>query len=467
MSKTKKQSSKKYSLKKESLKKKSVKTEKKTELTIKSLIDNKITRLVHITYNKKSYGYFLFGLDMFEYYGERKIKFNSDTNTTNTTNSDYERLYDKKCISIYFHKDKTNNYEYAYLDDFFYSRKNELCLTKKKIKPVDMFPLFDIVMQELKINRFELRDASKLHLKYCNYRLGIFGLLEKNYTYYNKFGFFPIMHMQKKFKPETPTTTETPTTKTPSTTETSPTTETTETSPTTETTEIPKTKKNKPIIENKNKIIKLTPIGKTTRKILKAVTNLQTIKLKEILTMLEHYHYDLSNDYRLHKTKNILFDNLSESIKYRMKDVIIIYNKENPKEHYNYSYTQLLNLSFKEFLLKFILFFCNYKKNNIKYIEEVDYITTTLNHFITLFRRKPINKILKYNKIYYYGKTKDNKNNNNNNNKNNSNKNNSNNTMTGFDMSTKKFIIKQCPKYDISINKNSEKNSIEINISDI
>ncbi len=293
-------------------------------------------------------------------------------------------------------------------------------------------------MQELKINLFELRDASILHLKYCNYRLGLFGLLEKNYTYYNKFGFFPIMHIQEKVKPET--------------------------TPTPETTEITKTKKNKPIIENKNKPIKLTPIGKTTRKILKAVTNLQTIKLKEILTILEHYHYDLSNDYRLHKTKDILFDNLSERIKYRIKDIITIYNKEYPKENYNYSYTQLLNLSFKEFLSEFILFFCNYKKDNIKYIEEVDYITTTLNNFITLFRRKAINKIHKFKKLYYYGKTKDNKNNNN---KNNSNKNNSNNTMTGFDMSTKKFIIKQCPKYDISIYKNNEKNSIEINISDI
>ena len=435
MSKTKKQSSKKHSLKKksvkkESVKKESVKIEKKTELTIKSLIDNNSTSSVHITYNKKPYGYFLLGADVLHYYGERKIKFNSDT-TTNITNSDYERLYDKKCISIYFHKDKTNNYEYAYLADFFYSRKNELCLTKKKIKPVDMFPLFDIVMQELKINRFELRDASTLHLKYCNYRLGLFGLLEKNYTYYNKFGFFPIMHIQEKVKPETPTP---------------------------ETTDIPKTKKNKPIIENKNKPIKLTPIGRTTRKILKAVTNLQTIKLKEILHILEHYHYDLSNDYRLHKTKDILFDNLSESIKYRMKDVITIYNKEYPKEHYKYSYTQLLNLSFKEFLSEFILFFCNYKKNNIKYIEEIDYITTTLNNFITLFRRKAINKINKYNKLYYYSKNKDDKYSNNNKN---------NNTMTGFDMSTKKFIIKQCPKYDISINKNSEKNSIEINISDI
>ena len=431
MTKTKKQSSKKHSLKKESIKK-----EKNTELSIKTLIDYNSSRLVHITYNKKPYGYFLLGLDLFQYYGERKIKFNSDK----TTNIDYERLEDKTCITIYFHKDKSNNYEYAYLANFFYSRNNELCLTKKNIKPVDMFPLFDIFMQELKVNTFGLRDASTLHLKYCNYKLGLFGLLEKNYTYYNKFGFFPIM--KEKVKPETPTQ-ETPT------------------PVITQTTQTPvkqiKTQKNKAIIVNKNKIIKLTPIGRTTRKILKAVTNLQTITLKEILSMLEHYHYDMSNDYRLHKTKDILFDNLSESLKYRMKDVITIYNKENPKEHYKYSYTQLLNLSFKEFLSEFILFFCNYKKNNIKYIEEVDYITYTLNNFITLFRRKPINKIVKYNKLYYYGKNKDKKHSNIN----------INNTMTGFDMSTKKFIIKQCPKYEISIKKNSEKNIIEIIINDL
>ena len=190
-----------------------------------------------------------------------------------------------------------------------------------------MFPLFDIFMQELKINRFGLNDASTLHLKYCNYKLGLFGLLEKNYTYYNKFGFFPIMHVKDK-------NTDIQTVSKPN--------------------KKQKTKKIKPIIEDKNKPLKLTPIGRTTRKILKAATDLKTIKIKEILHILEHYHYDLSNDYRLDKTKNIVFDNLSESLKYRMKDIITIYNKENPKEHYKYSYLQLLNLSFKDFLTEFI-----------------------------------------------------------------------------------------------------------------
>ena len=128
-----------------------------------------------------------------------------------------------------------------------------------------------------------------------------------------------------------------------------------------------------------------------------------------------------------------------------------IYNKENPKDHYKYSYSQLLNLTFKEFISEFILFFCNYKKDTIKYVEEVDYITNTLNNFITLFRRKPINKIHKFNKLYYYGNTNINTNTN---------------TMTTFDMSTKKFIITPCPKYVISINKNSEKKLIEIVIND-
>ena len=418
MSKTKKQSSKTHSLKKES--------SKETDLSIKSLIDNdNALQLIHITYNKKPFGYFLLGYDILYYYGERKIKYNND-NTNNTKN---KKLNDKECITIYFHKNKSNNYEYAHLADFFYTRKNELCLTKKNIKPADMFPLFDIFMQELKVNTFELRDASTLHLKYCNYRLGLFGLLEKNYTYYNKFGFFPTM----KEKPKT----QTPDTQLPET-----------QLPETQTPKNKKTKKIKTIIKDVNKPIKLTPIGRTTRKILKAATDLKNIKLKEILHILEHYHYDMSNDYRLGKTKEILFDNLSESISYRIKDIITIYNKANPKEHYKYSYTQLLHLTFKEFLSEFILFFCNYRKDTIRYVEEVNYITNALQNFITLFRRKPINKIHRFNKLYYYGKE-------------------SNNTMTAFDMSTKKFIIKPCPQYDISINKNSEKKIIEIVINDI
>ena len=393
---------------------------KKKELSINSLLnDTKSLHLVHITYNKKSYGYFILGNNKLQYYGQRKIKDNSKyTDITIDNDKNNNTLDDKKCIIIYFHKDKSNNYEYAFLGDFFYSRKNELCLTKKNIKPADMFPLFDIFMQELKINKFGLNDASTLHLKYCNYRLGFFGLLEKNYTYYNKFGFVPSMKEKVK-KIQTQKTQSTN-----------------------------QTQNTNPIIEDKNKPLKLTPIGRNTRKILKAATDLKTIKIKEMLHILEHYHYDLSNDYKLDKTKDILFDNLSENLKYRIKDMITIYNKENPKEHYKYSYTQLLHLTFKEFLSEFILFFCNYKKDNVKYTQ-VDYITNALLNFITLFKRKPINKIHRFNKLYYYGNT------------------NTTNTMTAFNMSTKKFIIKPCPKYNISINKNSEKNIIDIVINDI
>jgi hypothetical protein len=285
--KSKKKSTIKHSLKKVSIKEK--------ELSINLLLnDTKYLHLVHITYNKKSYGYFILGNHKLQYYGQRKINNNSKyTDITIDNDKNNYILDDKKCIVIYFHKDKSNNYEYAYLADFFYTRKNELCLTKKNIKPADMFPLFDIVMQELKINTFGLRDASTLHLKYCNYKLGFFGLLEKNYTYYNKFGFIPIMKEKVK-KIQTQTTTN-------------------------------------PVIEDSNKPLKLTPIGRTTRKILKAATDLKTIKIKEMLHILEHYHYDLSNDYKLDKTKDILFDNLSENLKYRIKEIISIYNKENSK----------------------------------------------------------------------------------------------------------------------------------------
>ena len=61
-----------------------------------------------------------------------------------------------------------------------------------------MFPLFDIFIQEFKLNKLKLIDASTLHLKYCNYNLNLLGLLEKNYTYYNKFGFIPILPKNKK-----------------------------------------------------------------------------------------------------------------------------------------------------------------------------------------------------------------------------------------------------------------------------
>ena len=415
--KTKTKSSKKHSLKKNS-------TKKQTELSIKSLIDNDSSRLVHITYNKKPYGYFLLGSDMFQYYGQRKIKFNID----NTTNIDYEKLEDKSCINIYFHKDKykPNNYEYAYLADFFYSRKNELCLTKKNIKPVDMFPLFDIFIQEFKLHKLNLYDASTLHLKYCNYSLKLLGLIEKNYTYYNKFGFIPILPKNKKTTTET--TTVLPTT-------------------TTSATTTKKTQSTKKITkEDFNKPLKLTPITKTTKKMLKAVKDLQNIKINEMLNILKHYHIDLSDGFI--KTKDILFDNISEQLKYRIKNFIHIYNKENLKNTYKYSYNQILKLTLKEFISEFILFFCNYKKDNIKYVEEVNYIPIVVNYFIETFKRKPINKVNTYSKLYYYGK-------------------NGINTMTGFDIETKKFIIKQCPKYEISINKNIKTNIVEIIINDI
>ena len=77
---------------------------------------------------------------------------------------------------------------------------------QKNIKPVDMFPLFDIFVQEFKLHKLKLYDASTLHLKYCSYSLKLLGLLEKNYTYYNKFGFIPILPKRiKKTIPESTT----------------------------------------------------------------------------------------------------------------------------------------------------------------------------------------------------------------------------------------------------------------------
>ena len=139
---------------------------------------------------------------------------------------------------------------------------------------------------------------------------------------------------------------------------------------------------------------------------------------------------------------------LYQKLKYRIKEIIDIYNKENSNHHYKYSYNQLLNLNLKEFLSEFILFFCSYKKDNIKYVEEVDYITNIITTFVQNFKRKPINNIEDYSKLYYYGKDGVN-------------------TMTGFDIETKKFIIKQCPKYEMSINKNIKTNIVEIIINDI
>jgi hypothetical protein len=395
----------------------SISKESSKDLTIKSLIEDKKKQLTYIIYNKKPYGYFYLGDDNLEYYGERKLNIDFDKPDPNYT------LSRKKCITINFNKETEE--EGAYLGNFFHSRKNELCLTKKNIKPADMFPLFDIFVQEFKLHKLKLYDASTLHLKYCNYSLKLLGLLEKNYTYYNKFGFIPILPKRiKKTIPES----------------------------TTESTKKVKTKEPKkpkePNPEEFNKPLKLTPIRKNARKISKSVQDIQTIKINYLLHILEHYHLDLSGYDYFTKTKDIIFDNSSENLKYRIKEIINIYNKENSNHHYKYSYNQVLKLNIKEFLSEFILFFCSYKKDNIKYVEEVNYITNIITQFIYTFNRKPINKVYSYNKLYYYGKDGVN-------------------TMTGFDIETKKFIIKQCPKYEISINKNTKTNIVEIVINDL
>ena len=46
-----------------------------------------------------------------------------------------------------------------------------------------------------------------------------------------------------------------------------------------------------------------------------------------------------NNFYSLEKTKDTLFDSASNNIKYRIKEIIDIYNKENLKDHYKYSYS--------------------------------------------------------------------------------------------------------------------------------
>jgi hypothetical protein len=387
------------------------------DLTIPSLINGKTKQLTYIIYNKKPYGYFYLGDESLEYYGERKIKIDFDKLDPNY------KLWQKKCITINFNTETEE--DGAYLGNFFHSRKNELCLTKKNIKPPDMFPLFDIFIQELKLHKLNLYDASTLHLKYCNYSLKLLGLLEKNYTYYNKFGFISLLPKRiKKTTPESAPVSTTPTKKSKS----------------------KKTKEPKP--EDFNKPLKLTPISITNKKILKSVKDIQTIKINNLLHILEHYHTDLASYYTLTKTKDILFDNLSSQMKYRIKEIIDIYNKENSNHHYKYSYNQVLNLNLKEFLSEFILFFCSYKKDSIKYVEKVNYITTTITNFIESFTRKAINKVHRYSKLYYYGKD-------------------GMNTMTGFDIETKKFIIKQCSKYEINITKNTKTNIIEIVINDI
>ena len=388
---------------------KSIKEETSKDLTIPSLINGKTKQLTTIIYNKKPYGYFYLGNKILEYYGERKINIDFDKPDPNY------KLWKKKCITINFYEETEN--EGAYLGNFFHSKKNELCLTKKNIKPVDMFPLFDIFIQEFKLHKLNLYDASTLHLKYCNYSLKLLGLIEKNYTYYNKFGFIPIL--PKKIKKTIPISN-------------------------TASTKKEKIVK-KPIAEDFNKPLKLTPIRKSARKISKSVKDIQTIKIKEVLRILEYYHLDLAGYNGYVKTKDILFDNLSEQLKYRIKDFIDIYNKENSNHHYKYSYNQVLNLTLKEFLSEFILFFCSYKKDNIKYVEEVNYIKIIISNFIENFKRKPINKIGIYSKLYYYGKDGVN-------------------TMTGFDIENNKFIIKQCPKYEISINKDTKTNIVEITI---
>jgi len=356
-------------IKEGSIKEEPIKEEESNkELTISSLINGKTRQLTYIIYNKKPYGYFYLGEKMLEYYGERKIKIDFDKVPKN--DNFWEKLYKKRCIGIFFHKEETKNLS-AYLNNFFYEKKNELCLSKKNIKPQDMFPLFDIFIQELKLHKLGLYDASRLHLKYCDYSLELLGLIEKEYTYYNKFGFIPIL--PERIKKTTPKTI------------------TAKTTPTLQTKKTKKIKKvsKKVVKEDFNIPLKLTPIRKTTTKISKSVKDIQNIKMNYLLHILEHYRRNLSDYSSIEKTKDILFDNLSENVKYRIKEIINIYNKENLNNHYKYSYNQILNLNIKEFILEFILFFCNYKKDNIQYLEKVNYITNIIkSSLIKIFNRK-------------------------------------------------------------------------------
>jgi len=400
-------------------KKSSIKTETEKELNIKDLFDatNTTGNILYIIYNKKKYGYFTSYYNGLIYNGERK--------------KHPKTKYDKHCITINFNKKtpKDNKFDNAYLQNFFYHIKTEKCITKNNIKPIDMFPLFDIFIQELKITNFSLYDAATLHLKYCDYQMGVLGLIEKNYTYYNKFGFFPQIQDKIKISKKGVNIKKSKKTK--------------KSEKTKKLDKSDKTKKQMRIEVEKQL---LHPMIKTTSLLLKRVNQIQSMKLNKLLEILNYYHYEELDNNFIIKSKDILYNNLNLNISSRIKEIIEIYNKSNENNHYKYSYNQLLNLTIKDLLIDFILFFCNNKKDNFKYTEKVYYITKAINDFINLFK---LNKYgSNYNKLYYYG-------------------NDNNNEMTAFDNETKKFIIKDCPKYKLSITKDKKTNIFNIVINDI
>jgi len=395
-------------------KKSSIKTEIEKELNIKDLFDtiNRTEKRLYIIYNKKKYGYFTSYYDGLIYEGERK-------------KHPKTRDEDKKpCITIFFKKKvKDNKFDNAHLANFFYHIKTEKCITKNNIKPIDMFPLFDIFIQELKIGKFSLYDNSTLHLKYCDYKMGILGLIDKNYTYYNKFGFFPESKKAEKSDKTMKRMN----------------------------IEVEKAEKSDKTKKRMNIEVEkqlLHPMIKTTSLLLKRVHQIQSMKLNKLLEILKYYHYEELDNYFIIKSKEIVYNNLNINISSRIKEIIEIYNKSNENNHYNYSYNQLLNLTIKDLVKDFILFFCNHKKDNFKYTEKVYYITRAINNFIYLNKLNKTNYNNYYNKLYYYGDGNNNK-------------------MTAFDTKTKQFIIKDCPKYKLSITKDKKTNIFNIVINDI
>jgi len=86
------------------------------------------------------------------------------------------------------------------LEDYFYNYNKSSCIEKFQFnEEVNnfFFELFNTINIEIKINKFKLIDNSKLLLNMCDYSLSNLKMIESGYSFYNKFGFYNEIEIEK------------------------------------------------------------------------------------------------------------------------------------------------------------------------------------------------------------------------------------------------------------------------------
>jgi hypothetical protein len=334
------------SIKNKSIKNKSIKIriQKGGENTFESLFLSEKT-IANITYNGTNFGYFAFINNV--QHKNREIIYLGDT-----VNKYIMGESENHCISINIPNEK----DIAHLDGFFYNKSTLECISKTSIKAPEFFPLFDIFVQELKKTHLSTYDASILKLKNCNYTLGKLGLLQKGYTYYNKYGFYLSDYM----KPNDDT---------------------------------------------------LEQIQTTNNKIKAVADETKIITIREMLNDLAKYKFDYIPSYQNTNVANATaefnwvpvnkddVDNIRNNLEERIQEVITIYNRNNKETPFKFTFEDLKNKNIGEFINDFLMFFCQLKDNDdIRYQEKMSYIIDTITLYSTIFQLE----LGKFKKSYYY-----------------------------------------------------------------